>query len=423
MAVNPNIALSVKGLELPDPLAQYAKVQQIRSAQQQNALAQMQMQQVQREQEQRNALRDFVASGVTPENREQLLGFGTQGREMYSTVLSGEREARQAEVAQEELATKRLANARNLLPGVTTPEQYREWRTQTVKQLPGLAQLIPEQFSPEVVQSLMQDADEQLQRSRPTTQFVDLPGGGKAAMRVVPGQAPVELKRYEASMTPAQKQQAETDQRRLALEKRRIALQEKEQDPAFQQAKAAALQEGKLAAGDVNTAINTTPAILEEAGRGISILTQMIGERDAQGKLVPGSKPHPGFENAVGFGPPGARLVPGTEASNFDSLFNQIQGQAFLQAFERLKGAGQITETEGQKATQAITSLSLAQSEEQFVKAAMELQGLINDLSERAVNRYNRLTEGRNDVAPMSYTPLSREGADRTKQLDDLLFK
>jgi len=49
MAVNPNIALSVRGLELPDPLAQYGKVAAIQQAQQQNALAQMQMQQTQRD--------------------------------------------------------------------------------------------------------------------------------------------------------------------------------------------------------------------------------------------------------------------------------------------------------------------------------------------------------------------------------------
>ena len=39
------------------------------------------------------------------------------------------------------------------------------------------------------------------------------------------------------------------------------------------------------------------------------------------------------------------------------SRINQLTGQAFLQAFEELKGAGQITEKEGEKATQAKTRL------------------------------------------------------------------
>lgn len=38
MAVNPAIALGVKGIELQDPLAQYGRVMAIQGAQQQNAL-------------------------------------------------------------------------------------------------------------------------------------------------------------------------------------------------------------------------------------------------------------------------------------------------------------------------------------------------------------------------------------------------
>jgi len=57
MALNPNISLAVRGVELQDPLAQYGKFAAIQGAQQQNQLAQMQMQKGQREQEDLNRLR------------------------------------------------------------------------------------------------------------------------------------------------------------------------------------------------------------------------------------------------------------------------------------------------------------------------------------------------------------------------------
>lgn len=70
MAINPNIALSVKGIELQDPLAQYGRVAAIQSAQQQNQLAQLQMQQAQREQESTNALNRAYAAAYNPQTGE-----------------------------------------------------------------------------------------------------------------------------------------------------------------------------------------------------------------------------------------------------------------------------------------------------------------------------------------------------------------
>lgn len=87
----------------------------------------------------------------------------------------------------------------------------------------------------------------------------------------------------------------------------------------------------------------------------------------------------PGLDSAVGatglvtqyLGP----LAP--EAARARSRIQQIQGQAFLQAFESLKGGGQITEIEGQKAEAAIARLNTAQSAEDFRAALVELKGII----------------------------------------------
>jgi hypothetical protein len=52
-----------------------------------------------------------------------------------------------------------------------------------------------------------------------------------------------------------------------------------------------------------------------------------------------------------------APIVPNTPQAEAGSYLDQIGGQAFLQAFESLKGGGHITEIEGEKATAALTRL------------------------------------------------------------------
>lgn len=57
MPLDPNIALQVKSLELPNQLAQYGQIAAIQHAQNQNALAQLQMREAEASAQERNALR------------------------------------------------------------------------------------------------------------------------------------------------------------------------------------------------------------------------------------------------------------------------------------------------------------------------------------------------------------------------------
>lgn len=68
------------------------------------------------------------------------------------------------------------------------------------------------------------------------------------------------------------------------------------------------------------------------------------------------------------------QAVPGTPQRRFGARAAQLQGQAFLQAFESLKGGGQITEVEGRKATEAIGRLDTAQSADDYRGALNELK-------------------------------------------------
>jgi hypothetical protein len=58
MALDPNIALGVRGIELPNPLTQYSQMAQIQNAQNQNQLAQYQLGAAQRQEFTQNALSD-----------------------------------------------------------------------------------------------------------------------------------------------------------------------------------------------------------------------------------------------------------------------------------------------------------------------------------------------------------------------------
>ena len=70
MPINPNLALSVRGIELQDPLAQYGKVATIQNQQQQNALARMEMAQAERDLATTNALNQAYSKAYNSKTGE-----------------------------------------------------------------------------------------------------------------------------------------------------------------------------------------------------------------------------------------------------------------------------------------------------------------------------------------------------------------
>ncbi len=63
---------------------------------------------------------------------------------------------------------------------------------------------------------------------------------------------------------------------------------------------------------------------------------------------------------------------------------DQLQGKAFLEAFDSLKGGGAISEREGQAATAAMARLNRAQSTEAYVTALDEIKNIMRLGAERA---------------------------------------
>lgn len=117
-------------------------------------------------------------------------------------------------------------------------------------------------------------------------------------------------------------------------------------------------------------------------------LPQALDNADYMLNLLDEVKNHPGMPGMVGV--KGARTgfigyaTPGTPEAGFAERLSQINGGTFLQAYESLKGTGQITEKEGEKATQAKARMGTAQREEDFVAAAEEYQSIIRKAVMRA---------------------------------------
>lgn len=135
------------------------------------------------------------------------------------------------------------------------------------------------------------------------------------------------------------------------------------------------------------------PAIERSADQAIGLIDELLA--------------HPGRDMATGataWVPP----VPGTQQADFINRFDQIKGQAFLQAFESLKGAGQITEIEGKIATQALNRMNRATSKEEFDSAANDFKAAVNDIREIA----KRKTGGVSSSAPRAASKYTIEVMD-----------
>jgi hypothetical protein len=440
MAINPNISLAVRGIELQDPLAQYGRVAAIQGAQQQNQLAQLQMQNFQREQESTNALNRAYAEAYNPQTGEVDVnrlrgslstgGFGSKlpGIEKGLVELQTARTKQQKE--QTDLLDSKLKQSRQFLETLdpTSPgaaEAYMQWhkanhadpvigkaleaRGITVDQsMQRIQQLLQ---TPGGLNRLINESklgtEKFMEMNKPQLSTADI--GGQVVSRTfqpLTGELQ-EVGSLAKTMAPGEAQRLQNDAtrikqegQRLGLEGRRVAVLEennrRDADPAFQQRMGGARAVGEaIAKGDV-AAMQALPKVITRAEEGMRLIDELVGKRDTKtGQLLKGEKPHPGFQNAVGATwLPGARFIPGTDAAGFMSRFDQIKGASFLEAFESLKGGGAITEKEGQKGTEAINRMSTSTDEKEFIRAAMDLQDVIRKGVTNAQSRASRAGGG-----------------------------
>lgn len=133
-------------------------------------------------------------------------------------------------------------------------------------------------------------------------------------------------------------------------------------DPSLQGEIAGAKAGGRMTAENDVKALSDLPTVEASAAEMDTLLSELAA--------------HPGKSQAVGTRSM-LPVIPGSPAAGFVARLEQVQGKAFLQAYESLKGGGAITEIEGKKAEQAIGRLSRAQSEEDFNQALSDLQDVV----------------------------------------------
>jgi hypothetical protein len=133
---------------------------------------------------------------------------------------------------------------------------------------------------------------------------------------------------------------------------------------------ASARKRGELFGEDQAQAEISYPQIEQETTLALNTIDAMLADTSGQDRAV-------GIMSALG-------SMPGSQAADYEARFEQLRGMLFLKAYEQLKGGGQITEIEGQKAEAAMSRLRLSQSVGDHRAALKELREIMANSLERA---------------------------------------
>jgi len=430
MPLDPSIILGARPAQID--LTQFSPVNTLMTAMkfkqvdQENQMNALKMQEYERARTEEEGLRNYLSGGrdmpaadiSSPDTRTNLLRFGKTGA-TYAKALTEQDTAAltQKKTAFDVLQAKQKFRAQAFRDTSQNPSDanitaYKEdflanplfneaEKTQMVAGVDRLLAMPVDQRA-----SFMASQGASASELKPTissqnlggtTRLVSTPAFGGAATQVAGSEGTV-------TMTPAQIREAKDsairikqEGQRIGLEGRRVAVLEQDakqkQDPVFQQTMAGARATGEAIAKGTVAAQQALPGVITNAMLAVNAVDDMIGKqavKDASGKVIqPATAPHKGFQDAVGATwKPGFRFIPGTDASDFQSYQDQIEGAAFLSAFEALKGGGAISEKEGSKATAAKLRMKLSQSEGEYVKAAREFQEVVRTGVENARRKF-----------------------------------
>ena len=403
MAIDPSIALGVRGIELQNPMNALAQFSQIQGAQQANRLNQMQMAEYERARTEEEGLRNYLSGAdlTATDTRNALMSkYGKSGREFAKNLTELDKAKTEEAARKAKLAIDKTGMYRDMVGGIASPADAIEFMKLQATDPDMAGTPITRMPLMKVLSSIPQDPvgfeTWKKQTALGMTKFVEQnkpqlstkDTGGELIDRTfepLTGKITT-LSTTKKTATPGERLTDARARENIAISQEKL---KREGDPVFQQTLAAARATGEAIAKNDVAAKQTLPKIISDAQLALDVVDQMVGKqevRDAKGKLIQAATaPHPGFQDAVGATwKPGARFVPGTDAASFQTLQNQVEGTAFLSAFEALKGGGAISEKEGEKATSARMRMSLAQNEGEYVKAAREFQDIVRKGVENA---------------------------------------
>lgn len=190
------------------------------------------------------------------------------------------------------------------------------------------------------------------------------------------------------------------------------------QDPAV---KANQTRQTQLADAQGKAQVNL-PSVVDNASQMLTTLDKLLPPVDAQGNPLLDAQGNPvpnkgldeQFMSFLGI-PVGQRTgaIPGTEKANFQAVIDQVKGGAFLQSFNQLRGGGQISNVEGDKATAALAQLSTDQSKEAFMASIKTFMGVVRDGLNRAkAQAAGQFDQGATAPQPQNGPPAITSDAD-----------
>lgn len=352
--IDPNIALGVKPVQIENPLVVQGRAMEGAV----NALKYQDLQRgMQEEQEVRNYLRG--ANLADPNVRAGLSQFGKTGLGYGKLISEQEKAGLETKKLKSDINEKELKAFKERTSDLAfnpSPENI----TAHIQDGILRGQITPEQGAATLQQTLAMPLEQRKQY------FLQM--GVSADERL-----------KQMSLSEFQKQD-------LGIKRARLSA---DIDPELQSKISQAKEYGQTIGKNRATAEQALPGALQTAEEGIRLIDEMVGKpeiKDASGKVIQkGTKPHPGFSSYVGATlVPGLRFAEGSDTAGYERYQKQIEGKAFLEAFQNLKGGGSITEKEGEKATQAIMRMNKALNEKEYVKAAREIQDVLRVGMERS---------------------------------------
>ena len=424
MAINPNIALSVRPVEFADPLAQYGKVAAIQQAQIQNRLAQQQM-------EQEEGVYNYLRSANlgTPEGRAGLRQFGKTGL-AYEKLLSDQeiaqlkRQELEGKVREQRLAalgtglTSVLADPSdaNLSAAFdrldATGVDTKPFRAQFAN-MPDLAarKTAITQYvtsNPEGRQALafVQPKPMKVERADGSVIFLDEnPNSPTFKQEVMPAQAPG-MTPYEKQSLNLRGQQVGLENQRVGLEQRRVGLAEEEARLKREGIEGIAPKELQKREAAFPAA---TQAIKGFESKSDGFIADLIKLRD-----------HPGLPQITGIA---AGRLPGLTAEGraAQALYDKIVAKGGFQALQDLRDAsktggalGNVSNQEGKQLTASFAAIDRRQDAKDVQAAIDEAIGSIEGAKTRTREAYDatyayRAGKQPSDAQPPRLSPQDQE--------------
>ena len=165
MPINPALALQVKGLELPDPMAQMAQVTQIQNALQQQRMGDIQMQNALREQSRQRELESIMSqlSPTAPVSEQAAAlhkrGYFQQAQALTQQAATLAKTRREEDDARLKALTSKLdLTGRFFSEDVKNQATYDVARERAIAAGLGTAAEIPEVFDPAIVARVRNNA-------------------------------------------------------------------------------------------------------------------------------------------------------------------------------------------------------------------------------------------------------------------------